>query len=180
MSIETVASRYAHALLEIGVETSSLEPITNQIAELAKAYTDSADLRSAIANPLVSHANRDAVLSELCAKMGVLPVVSCTLRLLAQRKRMAILPALARSLRKLSDEHAKVVRAEVASAKALPDEYVRRLQGELEKMTGRKVLLERKVDPALIAGVVTRVGDMVIDGSLRTRLADLKAQLLSS
>jgi F-type H+-transporting ATPase subunit delta len=93
---------------------------------------------------------------------------------------MAILPALSRALRKLSDEHANLVRAQVTSAKALPDDYVRRLQGELEKMTGHKVLLERKVDPTLIAGVVTRVGDLVIDGSLRARLVDLKAQLLSS
>ncbi|MBI5534393.1 MAG: ATP synthase F1 subunit delta [Deltaproteobacteria bacterium] len=180
MSIETVASRYAHALLEIGVETNSLQPITEQMAELAKAYQTSAELRAVISNPLVSLADREAVLTDICAKMGVLPVVKNTLRMLVQRKRMAILPAMSRSLRKLADEHAKVVRAEVSSAKALSDDYVRRLQSEIEKLTGRKVLLERKVDPALIAGVVTRVGDLVIDGSLRTRLVDLKAQLLSS
>jgi len=179
MSIETVASRYAQAMLEIGSEAGSLQPITDQISELAKAYSDSPELRSVIDNPLIEHADREAVLAEISSRMGALPVVMNLMRLLVQRKRMAILPAMARSLRKLSDERAGLVRAEVASSKALPDDYVRRLQAELEQMTGRKVVLERRIDPALIAGVVTRVGDRVIDGSIRTRLVDLKAQLLS-
>jgi F-type H+-transporting ATPase subunit delta len=180
MSLETVASRYAHALLDIGVETNSLQQIADQILDLARTWTESADLRTAIQNPLISAQDREAVLEAICARMGVNLIVKNTLRLLVQRRRMGILPALARSLRSLSDERSGLVRAELTSAKALSDEYVRRLQGELEKLTGRKVVLERKIDPELIGGVVTRVGDLVIDGSIQTRLGDLKSQLLAS
>jgi len=87
---------------------------------------------------------------------------------------------MARTLRRLSDDRAGLVRAEVASARTLPEDYVRRMQGELEKMTGKKVVLERKVDPSLIGGVVTRVGDIVIDGSIKSRLDDLKSHLQST
>jgi F-type H+-transporting ATPase subunit delta len=177
MSLETVAARYAHALLEIGAETGSLQQISDQVSDLALAYTSSPELKTVLESPLVSHSDRTAVIAELGARMGCSQVVKNMIGLLVERRRM---PAMARALRSLSDERAGLVRAQVSSAKALPEDYVRRLQGELEKMTGRKVVLERKVDPSLIGGVVTRVGDLVIDGSIRTRLADLKSQLLSS
>jgi F-type H+-transporting ATPase subunit delta len=180
MSLETVAARYAQALLEIGAETGSLQQVSDQVSELAVAYTSSRDLKTVLTSPLVNASERSSVIGELCTRMGCSQVVRNMVGLLVERRRMAILPSMARALRTLSDERAGLVRAEVSSAKALSEDYVRRLQGELEKMTGRKVVLDRKVDPSLIGGVVTRVGDLVIDGSIRTRLADLKSQLLSS
>lgn len=180
MSLETVANRYAQALLEIGVETGTLQPIADQIHDFAQAYATSPELRAVLVSPGVSAADRSAVVADLAARMGCSQVVGNLIRMLVERRRMPILPALSRALRLLSDERAGLVRAQVCSAKALSDDYVRRLQGELEKMTGRKVVLDRDVDPSLIGGVVTRLGDLVIDGSIRTRLADLKSQLLSS
>lgn len=180
MSLETVAARYAHALLEIGAESGQLQALADQISAIADSWQGNDELRAALQSPLVSEHDREAVLEAICSRLGVSPVVVNTLKLLAQRRRLAILPAMARTLRRLSDERAGLVRAEVASARALPEDYVRRLQGELEKMTGKKVVLERKVDPSLIGGVVTRVGDVVIDGSIQSRLHDLKSHLLST
>jgi F-type H+-transporting ATPase subunit delta len=97
--------------------------------------------------------------------------------LLNDRRRMPALPAIARSLREMSDLAKGVVRAEVTSATHLSDEYYRKLHGRLEAVTGKKVALEKRVDPALIAGVVTRIGDTVYDGSLSTRLQELKNSL---
>lgn len=180
MSLETVAARYAQALLEIGAETGQSQPIADQITSLADAWQQNDELRAALQSPLFSERDRESVLDAICARLGVSPVVVNTLKLLAQRRRLAILPAMARTLRRLSDDRAGLVRAEVASARALPEDYVRRMQGELEKMTGKKVVLERKVDPSLIGGVVTRVGDIVIDGSIKSRLDDLKSHLQST
>jgi F-type H+-transporting ATPase subunit delta len=80
----------------------------------------------------------------------------------------------------LADEQAGVARATVISAEPLSDAYAQRLTQELETMTGKRVVLKRAQDPDLLAGVVIRIGDQVIDGSARARLYALKSQLLSA
>jgi F-type H+-transporting ATPase subunit delta len=180
MSFEAVAKRYARALYELGAEAGTLPKISEQTASVAQAYSESAELRAVLDNPLVPDAAREAVLDEVGQRVGADPTVKNLLRLLARRRRMAVLPALARALVRMSDERAGVVRASVASAHPLSEDYARRLQAELERMSGKKVVLTRQVDPALIAGVVTRVGDTVFDGSLRARLGELKTRLLAA
>jgi F-type H+-transporting ATPase subunit delta len=91
---------------------------------------------------------------------------------------MATLPYVARFLRELADARKGVVRAEVTTAAPLSEAYYGRLQAQLEKMTGKKVVVDRKTDPLLIAGVVTRIGDRILDGSLRTRLQSIKDSLM--
>lgn len=179
MSFEAIAERYARALFAIGVESGNLARIAEEAQSFAQLYSSSDELRSVLDNPLVPEASREALLQELAARVGVSDMVKNTLRLLAQRRRLVLVPAMAKALVKMSDERQGVVRASVTSARAIDDAFTKRLQTELEKMTGKHVVLTRTVDPALIAGVVTRVGDTVIDGSLRTRLDGLKSQLMS-
>jgi F-type H+-transporting ATPase subunit delta len=88
-----------------------------------------------------------------------------------------VLPQLARAFTELAEVAAGGVRAEVTSATPLPDAYYAQLQRALEQTTGKKVSIEKKTDPRLIAGVVTRLGDQVFDGSVRTRLSELKESL---
>ena len=80
----------------------------------------------------------------------------------------------------MSDLREGVLRAEVTTATRLSDAYYTRLQEQLEKMTGKRVVIDRREDPSLVAGVVTRIGDTVIDGSLRTRLQEMSHALLPS
>jgi F-type H+-transporting ATPase subunit delta len=89
-----------------------------------------------------------------------------------------VLPAVAQLLREMSDKKDGVLRAEVITAAPLSEDYYVRLKSQLERMTGKQVVVDRREDPSLIAGVVTRIGDMVIDGSLRTRLRELENALL--
>jgi F-type H+-transporting ATPase subunit delta len=81
-------------------------------------------------------------------------------------------------LREQADKRRGVLRAEVTTATPLSDAYYERLRAALEKSTGQKVVVDRRLDPALVAGVVTRIGDRILDGSLRTRLQSLKDALL--
>jgi F-type H+-transporting ATPase subunit delta len=93
---------------------------------------------------------------------------------------MRALPAIVRELRILSDKKRGVLRAQVTSAKPLTPAYLDRLKVQLEKMTGKKVEIDLTEDPELLAGVVARIGDRVYDGSLRSRLREMRAQLLPS
>jgi F-type H+-transporting ATPase subunit delta len=103
-----------------------------------------------------------------------------TLLLLGDRRRMRALPGIAKLLRELNDKKKGVLRAEVITASPLSDAYYQKLQVQLEKMTGQKVVVDRREDPSIIAGVITRIGDTLYDGSLRTRLDEMKHALLPS
>ncbi len=178
MSETAVADRYARAIFEIGVETGQIDQLVEQIGQLASAYASSADLRSVLDNPLVAEEQRDAVLSEIAQRLGVGEIAKNSLRLLARRNKLRALPGVARRLGSMSDQRAGLVRASVTSARELPDEFYEKLAKKLEKATGGKIVIERKQDPSLIAGIVTQIGDNTIDGSLRGRLRDLEQQLL--
>jgi F-type H+-transporting ATPase subunit delta len=173
-----VAERYARAIFEIGVETGKLAELSGQIASFALAYVSSADLRGILDNPLVVEEQRDALLDELAQKLGLGEIARNSVRLLARRRKLRALPDVARRLGSLSDQSEGILRARVTSARELPDSYFRELTQKLEKATGKKIVLERRQDPALIAGVVTQIGDNTIDGSLKGRLSDLERQLM--
>jgi F-type H+-transporting ATPase subunit delta len=178
VSVQIVARRYAQALLDLGVEHGDLDRLVEEVATLASAWQASADLRNAVENPLVAHDAKKAVMTELCDQVGATQVTRNVLQMLVDRRRARALPHVAGYLRELADRRKGVVRAEVTTAAPLGDAYYERLRMQLEKMTGQKVVVDKKTDPSLVAGVVTRIGDRILDGSLRTRLQSLKDALL--
>lgn len=180
MSYEAVAKRYAQAIFELGVESSSVAALTDEVKQMAQVYESSPELRTVLENPLVSTAERQAVIDELATRMGLSATGKNTLGLLAQRQRVAALPAIAKELAHLADERAGIVRGTVTSAGPLSEPYFQKLQREVERLTGKKVLLERHQDPGLIAGLVVRIGDRIIDGSARARLEQVREQLLAT
>jgi F-type H+-transporting ATPase subunit delta len=173
-----VARRYAKALMELGVETGQLEAIVRDLGTLAELMEGSAELRDVSENPQVATAARKAVFTELAQKLGVNPFSRNALLLLIDNGRLRALPNIARALREENDRRAGILRAHVTSATPLNESYVQRLQQALEARFKKKVVVQRDVDPNLIAGVVTRVGDTIIDGSLRSRLNELKTELM--
>ncbi|MDP9148851.1 MAG: ATP synthase F1 subunit delta [Myxococcota bacterium] len=180
MSISIVARRYAQALLELGTEQGTLDRLVEEMAVVADAWETSAELRNAIENPLVPHAAKKAVMGELADQIGASPTTRHAIFLLVDRRRAKSLPYLARTLRALADVRKGIVRAEVTTAAVMSDAYYARLQTRLEAMTGKRVVVDRVTDPSLIAGVVTRIGDRVLDGSLRTRLQSLRDAMMPS
>jgi F-type H+-transporting ATPase subunit delta len=178
VSVSIVARRYAKALLELGVESNSLDRLVEELSTVSAAWETSPELRNAIENPLVGIAMKKAVIAELAEQIGATATTKNALLLLVERRRTQALPDIARYVREMADARKGVVRAEVTTAAPLSEAYYGRLQVQLEKMTGKKVVVERKTDPTLIAGVVTRIGDRILDGSLRTRLQSIKDSLM--
>src|SRR4029077_19286650 len=172
--VSIVARRYAQALLELGVEQKELDRLVDEVGRVADAWETSPDLRNAIENPLVPHAAKKAVVSDLADRLDATPTVRHALLILVDRRRAKALPYVARRLRELADARKGLIRAEVTTAVPLSDTYYARLQAQLERMTGKRVVIDRHTDAALIAGVITRIGDRIIDGSLRTRLQTLR------
>lgn len=180
MSTGALAKRYARAILALATEGSQIDRVRTDLKDVAAMWESSPELREVFANPGFSPKDRKAVLSEVAARAGISPLSRNSLLYLADSGRLSSLPDVANSYTDLAEKQAGAVRAEVTSASALTEVYYNQLQRVLEQATGKKVTIERKTDPSLIAGVVTRVGDQVFDGSIRTRLADLKETLKSA
>jgi F-type H+-transporting ATPase subunit delta len=172
-----VADRYARALFELGLEAGTLPALTQQFQDFASCYASSRELRAVLDNPMVEAAQRAAVLAEVAQRVGLSGTGFDGVRLLARRKRLSALPEIARRLAELADQQLGVVRATVTSATTLPESFYQNLMSELEGSLKRKVSLERKLDASLIAGVITRIGDHTVDGSVKGRLAELERQL---
>lgn len=178
MSEALVAKRYAKAIFELGSEGNQLDALTKQFGDVADAYRSHRELRVVLENPLVPVGEREALLVALAERLGVNGLALKALRLLQQRRRLMLLPEIARMLRQLADERQSVVRATVTSAAPLGAQYLANLQKELEALTQCRVLIDHQQDPLLVAGLSTRIGDKTIDGSIQGRLAELERQLL--
>lgn len=177
MSSGPIAKRYARAILELATEQGLAEQVGRELSEVAAAWEESPELRDLFTNPEYDADVRKRVLVELLERAAVTPLTRNSVLYIADRNRVLALPAIARVFNELSERAAGAVRAEVTSAAPLPEAYVAQLQRTLEQVTGKRVTIDRKTDPSLIAGVVTRVGDHVFDGSIRTRLNGLKESL---
>jgi F-type H+-transporting ATPase subunit delta len=177
MSGGAVAERYARAIFELGVEAGQVVALSDQIKSFADTYASSRELQAVLDNPMVEADKRQAILVDIAGKVGLTGVGLNAIRLLAQRNRLGHLPEIAKRLASLADEKAGVVRATVISAGPLPDSFYARLTSELESATSRKVAIDRQEDASLIAGVITRIGDNTIDGSVKGRLAEIERQL---
>ena len=175
----SVARRYARALFGIGVDGGTFEALGREIGDLAALWTSSAELRQALENPVFRPSEKRAVLEQILPRVAPTAEVRRLALLLLERRRILLLPAIARAYRDLADAHTGQVRAKVTSAEPLGPAALERVRRSLEERTGKKVIVEAAVDATLIGGVVAQVGDLVLDGSVRTQLADLRQKLVN-
>jgi F-type H+-transporting ATPase subunit delta len=178
--MSAAAKRYAKAVFDLATEAGELEKITGEFRDLGRLVDESKELAAALANPMVDPSQRKAVMKAVLDRMGASTLTKNAVLLITDHRRADVLPQIATDLARLSDERAGRVQAEVRSAAALSEPQYQRVAASLEKLTGRKISLQRKVDPTLIGGVVVRVGDKVFDGSVASRLKELRTSLLPS
>ncbi len=178
MTNKTAALRYARALLEVGIkERADLAGIERDLAAFAGLLTDYPALAKVLLNPAVPVPRKRAAVVELTTRMSPAPIVGKLLTLLAERDRLVLLPDLLASYRDRLMDHQNVVRAELTTATPLDDHRSAEIQQQLARATGRTVTLQTRTDPALIGGIVARIGSTVYDGSITRQLEKMKARL---
>ncbi len=180
MSIGAVAERYAQALFELGDEAGNLSELTEKLRDFSNAYEESKVLRATLSNPVIPAEQRLAVLAEVAQKAGVPDIGIKGLKVMAQRGRLPALGATVRRLTELADTKNGILRASVTTAAQMPDSYYQSLVSQLSAATQKKIVLERSVDEDLVGGAIARVGDKLIDGSIRGRLQKVERDLLSA
>ncbi|PID76658.1 MAG: F0F1 ATP synthase subunit delta [Deltaproteobacteria bacterium] len=169
-----LARRYAKALFAVGKEQGKLEIFTETLEGIAGLYSSSPQVADALTNPLYPLDVKVKVMADMAENMGVDPVIGKFLNLLVEKKRAEILPEIAEEFQIMVDEEKNISHGSVVSAVELSDELQAKVKATLEKLTGKTVELSTRVDPSIIGGIIAKVGDLELDGSIRTQLAGLK------
>lgn len=179
MSIETVARRYATALADVVIASGDAENVKTELAVFGQLIAGNADLTAALSNPSIAHASKEKVLQELIKRTKPSKTTANFLRVLLQNNRLGELPEIGDRFGSVLEERSGVVSAEVISARDLPAAERTEFEKTLEKLTNKDMRINFVVDPNIIGGVVTRIGSTVYDGSVRTKLENLREQLVN-
>lgn len=169
-----IAARYATAIFEIAQENNDLDGLEKSLNDLGAALAESADLRTLIHSPLISRADQEAAIAAIAERMGLAPVMKNALALMAEKRRLFVLPQLIVALRARLAEERNEITAEVVSAKALTKAQTEKLAKVLSARVGKTVNVNAAVDEDLIGGLVVKVGSKMIDTSIRSRLNSLQ------
>lgn len=172
----SIAKRYATALLQVALEQGKLDEFEQQLQTISQAFAQNPVLQSAMASPVVAHSKKKALFTALAPKLGISPIVGNLIQVLIDHERVPELPLIGLIFRDLADEQKGRVRVQVTSATPLGGTEAK-LKGILENSLKQQVLLETKVDPGLLGGLVVRVQDRVFDASLKGELDRLKETL---
>lgn len=170
----SIAARYATAIFEIAQENKNLDSLETSINDLATALDESADLRSLIQSPLVSRSDQEGAIAAIAKKMDLNEVLAKSLSLMAQKRRLFVVPQLISALREQIAQERGEVAAEVISAKALTKAQSEKLASTLKERVGKTVTINSTVDESLIGGLIVKVGSKMIDTSIRSKLNSLQ------
>jgi F-type H+-transporting ATPase subunit delta len=174
-----IARRYAKALFSLGLGQGgdAVSAYGKDLEELAAVLENVPELMRVFANPIFVASEKKAVLDGVLAKLSVSPMVKNFLGLLAEKERLSYLPEIAVYFRTLLDEAQGVVRGRLVTALNLAEARRDQIKSKLEAQTGKKLVLDFAVDPEILGGVMLKVGDKVLDASLRAQLQILKEQI---
>lgn len=169
----SLSGRYAVALFDLARDTQSLDTVVENLRALKAALAESPDFKGLINSPVLSRDAAGKTIAAVASAMGIDALTTKFLGVLAQNRRLSQLPAVIRAYETLLSNHKGEARAEVTSAHPLDDTQVAALAKSLRARVGRDVAVDAKVDPAILGGLVVKIGSQMIDSSIRTRLNSL-------
>jgi F-type H+-transporting ATPase subunit delta len=173
--MEEVAEVYARALFQVACDRDSLDSIHEQLGQFADALRDSRDLAVFFFSPHFSTEEKKRALHR--AIEGAEPAFMNFLEALIERHRMPVVFRVADRFQELWEAERKFLGVEVTSAVSLSEETVQNIGQQVQQQTGRQVELSSRVDPDILGGVILRVGNFILDASIRNRLEQLRKQV---
>jgi F-type H+-transporting ATPase subunit delta len=173
-----LAKRYARAIFTLGKENGTVDVYAETLDAIADLFDDpELDVAETLINPLYPLEARLKVMTGIAEAADADTMMIAFLNLLVERKRIDVLPEVAAQVQDMLDREKNISHGWVTSAIELDTALLGKVQAKLEDITGNKVILETQVDPSIIGGMIARVGDLVLDGSIRTQLNGLKESI---
>lgn len=173
----SLARRYARALLDIGQQERKSRQILAELERFGGFLGEAPAFGEVLGAAHVNRRDKHAILEEVVARLGLLPVTRNFLRLLVDKGRVEILPQILVELRRLMEEAEGIQRVEVIVPLAMSGTQRDLLRTTLERTTGKRIELAETVDPAVLGGMVVKVGSTVYDGSLRTQIERIRENM---
>jgi F-type H+-transporting ATPase subunit delta len=173
--MEEIAAVYARALFEAALEQDKLDPVREQLGEFADAVDGQRELQVFLFSPYFSTEEKKEALSR--AVVDAEPIFVNFLELLIEKHRLPALFRIRRTFDGLWEDHNRLLPVEVTSAVALDEKIVGQIGDRISEQTDRKVELTARVEPDILGGIMVRVGNTVLDGSVRNRLEQLRKQV---
>ncbi|MCA1654472.1 MAG: F0F1 ATP synthase subunit delta [Sphingomicrobium sp.] len=168
-----LAGRYASALFGLAPDNKQIDAVSRSLESLDGALAESADLKRLVSSPLVKRAEAADSMRALGPTLGLDPLTANFIGVLANNGRLSVLPAIIAEVRRLAAAQRGETTARVTSAHPLDDEQIAALKKQLTARAGREVAIDARVDPAILGGIVVRLGSQMIDASIRTKLNTL-------
>jgi len=166
----SLAGRYASALFELAREQKQIDSVGRSLDTLGQALLDSRELDELVTSPLVSREDAGRAFAGLAPQLKLDPITASFLGVIARNGRKNQLRNVIRAFRRLAADHRGETTADVTTARPLNDDQVKQLKQQLRVRAGRDVTIEAKVDPAILGGIVVKLGSQMIDASIRTKL----------
>jgi F-type H+-transporting ATPase subunit delta len=175
--LRSASLQYANALADIALEQGAAEPVLKQLSEFGAAFAASAELRTFLAAPGPSREAKHRVIETLAARMGASKIIRNFLFVMVDNQRTPLLPHILEAFQEVIRRRQGVAEAEVSSAVNLSEAQKAQLLQTLERLTGKKIQAKYALEPELLGGAVVRIGDTIYDGSLRSRLNEMRTRL---
>jgi len=172
-----LAGRYAAALFELAGEQKAVDAVSADLSAFGKAMDANADLARVVKSPVFSREDQGKALKAVLSSMGAGKLTTQFLLLLASKRRLFALTGIIKAYEGLVARSRGETHAEITSARPLADAELADIKSALKARLGREPRLNAKVDPALLGGLVVKVGSRMIDSSLRTKLNGLRAAM---
>jgi F-type H+-transporting ATPase subunit delta len=172
-----VSKRYARALLSLGLEEGRYQEYGKELRAFADFYESRPELNQAISNPAFTLVDRKEILKAVLARSATSQTIRNFLNLLLDKNRITALGEISALYEQLTDEVSNIVRAEVVVYRPLAGEAEGRLGKALEQMTAKKVRMSVRQDKGIVGGIIVKIGDLVVDGSVRAQVQGIKESL---
>ena len=169
-----IAKRYATALFDLANETDDVLTLEKNVNTLQQAIDESSDLNSLISSPIYSRDQQKTAIGAIATKMGMSGIMINALSLMAEKRRLFVIPMFLSVLNELISESKNEITAEVVSAQSLSKGQVENLGKSLKNNFGKDVKINATVDSTLIGGMVVKVGSRMIDTTIRAKLNSLQ------
>ena len=177
--MKSVSLQYANALADIALAQGAADAVTEQLTGFAALYAESAELRNFLSSPALTREAKHRVIEKLLAQVGGNKILRNFLFVIVDHQRTHELREIVAAFQEVVQQRQGITEAQVSSAVELSKAQKAEMEFTLERLTGKRVEAKFSLEPGLLGGAVVRVGDTVYDGSLRSRLNELRARLAS-